>query len=152
MLGDKVDASTDMGVGTEVATEAGDGGGALTCGDGDAVVGVSKGMPAPMGTAFSLKPLLCMPIRGVESLGVGESCAGIRSGVTDVACVTPLGVSETSAGVMSKNELINDGTPPLTPAARDPCNSRCKSSACGRRAFAAVSNARVCSSSIRMAL
>jgi hypothetical protein len=51
-----------MGViSTDFATEAGDGGGAFALGDGvgyDALVGVSSGMPAPMGTAFSLKPRL----------------------------------------------------------------------------------------------
>jgi len=60
VLGDSV--VVEMGViSTDFATEAGDGGGAFALGDGvgyDALVGVSSGMPAPMGTAFSLKPRL----------------------------------------------------------------------------------------------
>ena len=61
MLGDSV--VVEMGVtSADFATEAGDGGGAFALGDGvgyDALVGVSRGMPAPMGTAFSLRPRLC---------------------------------------------------------------------------------------------
>jgi|TARA_B100001559_G_scaffold291830_1_gene271836 hypothetical protein len=54
----------DKGVGivrADVATDAGEGGGALTFGDGegyDALVGVSRGIPAPIGTAVSLNPRL----------------------------------------------------------------------------------------------
>ena len=62
VLGDSV--VMDKGVGivrADVATDAGEGGGALTFGDGegyDALVGVSRAIPAPIGTAVSLNPRL----------------------------------------------------------------------------------------------
>ena len=62
VLGDSVVMDNGVGaVRADVATDAGEGGGALTLGDGDgydALVGVSSGIPAPIGTAVSLNTRL----------------------------------------------------------------------------------------------
>lgn len=101
VLGDNVVADICVGasgVGNE-ATDAGLGGGALKFGDGDgydADGGVSRGIPAPMGTTFSLRTLLCM-MAGVDARELGVSGArstaraGVRNGAP--AAVTVAGTS-----------------------------------------------------------